>query len=325
MAEKPLISVIVPVKDAEKYLNECIESLVDQTLFGSTEVIFINDGSKDKSGIILDKAAETYDNFKVIHTLNSGVSSARNTGLDNAKGKYISFIDADDMIEPDFYELLIRNFKGSTDAVGCGFTAEYPDKSVKHTCKRKTVISGRDIIKEFLKENILSPIVTDKLFLRNKIGYLRFDTTLSIGEDRLFLYNYLMRSEQIIILPDGKYHYRMHNESACRCTFNDKRLDSVRVCEKLTDSIRNDICELLPEAECSEIDMKCRIYGELYSYGMTEKYKEHYKNLKHEIRKFSLIKKMKYSGKKHTFALAAAKISPKLYVFLKYGLNLQYH
>ena len=67
------------------------------------------------------------------------------------------------MIEPDFYELLIRNFKGSTDAVGCGFTAEYPDKSVKHTCKRKTVISGRDIIKEFLKENILSPIVTVKV------------------------------------------------------------------------------------------------------------------------------------------------------------------
>ena len=326
MTKQPeyLISVIIPVFDSENYLQDCINSLVRQTMYDKTEIIFIDDGSTDKSGELLDSAAEEYENIKVYHVSNGGVSYARNIGLDKARGKYVSFIDADDYIESDYYECLLNEFSEDCDLVGCGYTAEYRDRSILHTCIKKTEFYHDDIIKAFLQEKILCPVAADKLFLREMIGNLRLDTSLDIGEDRWFLFEYLQKSKHIVVLPNGKYHYRMHDSSACRRRFNDKRLDSLTVCERITSKVKEIYPELTCVAECSEIDMKCRVYGELYRDNVIEKYKECYAGIKREIRKFSLGKKIKHSSKKHTAALLAAKISPKLYVFLKNGLKLQY-
>ena len=105
-----MISIIVPIYNVELYLEKCIESIINQT-YKDIEVILINDGSTDKSGIICDKYAKIDDRIIVLHKENGGVSSARNKGLDIAKGDYIAFVDPDDYIEPNMYEEMFWDYK----------------------------------------------------------------------------------------------------------------------------------------------------------------------------------------------------------------------
>lgn len=316
------ISVIVPVYDSEKYIGICIDSLLSQTVRERIEVIFIDDGSTDNSRNIINKAVSENENFKMFHVKHSGVSHARNIGLDNAKGKYIAFMDSDDYIESDHFENLLNDFGG--ELICGGFTAEYKNKSVPHISKEKTEFFGEEIIKAFLKENIMSPIVADKLFLREKIGDMRFDETLSMAEDRMFLFEYLQKITSVKIVPLGKYHYVMNEKSACRGIFDERNFGSLEVCEKITLEVREKYPLLLPFAKSSEIDMKCRVYGEMQYFGVSEKYKDTFVKLKKEIHDFGIFEKAKYSSAKHTLALITAKLSPKLYVFLKNDLKLQY-
>ena len=316
------ISVIVPVYNAGEYINLCMGSLLSQTVREYMEIIFINDGSTDNSGNIIDKAAAENENFSVFHVKHRGVSHARNIGLDCAKGRYIAFIDSDDYAESDYFESLLKEWNG--ELICGGFTAEYKDKKISHICKGKMDFFGEDVIKEFLKENIMSPIVADKLFLREKAGNLRFNENLSMAEDRLFLFEYLQKIRHAKIIPLGKYHYVMSENSACRGNFDERKFGSLEVCEKITADIREKYPLLLPFAKSSEIDMKCRVYGEMYDFGVSEKYREIFRKLKKDIHDFRIFEKFGYSSPKHILALLAAKSSPKLYTFLKNDMKLQY-
>lgn len=316
------ISVIVPVYNCDEYIKTCMDSLLSQTVRESMEVIFVDDGSSDNSGNIIDRAVLEHENFSVYHIKHSGVSHARNKGLENVRGKYIAFIDADDYIENDYFERLLEEFDG--EMICGGFTAEYENKKIPHICRKKTEFFGEDIIKEFLSEDIMSPIVADKLFLREKIGDLRFDEKLSMAEDRMFLFEYLKNTSHIKVVPFGKYHYMMNEKSACRGDFDERKFGSLYVCEKITANIGEKYPMLLPCAKSSEIDMKCRVYGEMYYFGVSEKYKETFLKLKEEIHDFGISEKFRYSGRKHFLAFLLARISPKLYMFVKNDLKLQY-
>lgn len=115
----PKVSVIVPVYNVEKYLHRCIDSILTQT-FTDFEVLLINDGSKDRSGEICDEYAKKDSRVKVFHKENGGVSSARNVGLDNARGDLICFCDSDDFVTKDWLALFVKNIDGY-DAVITGF------------------------------------------------------------------------------------------------------------------------------------------------------------------------------------------------------------
>ena len=116
----PEISVIVPVYNCEKYIGKCIESILNQT-FKDLELILIDDGSADESGKICDEYKIQDKRVKVIHEKNSGVSIARNVGINVAKGKYIGFVDSDDYLAPDMYESLYENLmKSHADVAICG-------------------------------------------------------------------------------------------------------------------------------------------------------------------------------------------------------------
>ena len=105
MASK--ISVIIPVYNVEQYLEKCLDSILNQT-YKNIEIILVNDGSIDKSGLICDEYSRKYNNIKVFHKENGGVSSARNLGIDNATGQYLAFIDPDDYIDVNMYEILVE-------------------------------------------------------------------------------------------------------------------------------------------------------------------------------------------------------------------------
>ena len=116
-----LLSVIVPVYKAEKHLDRCIESILSQT-YGNIELILVDDGSPDACPAMCDSWAGRDWRVRVIHKKNNGASSARNAGLDMASGEYIGFVDADDFIEPDMYETLMKNaLENNADRSGCGY------------------------------------------------------------------------------------------------------------------------------------------------------------------------------------------------------------
>ena len=320
----PLISVIIPVYNAERYLKKCLESISSQTIFNELEVIFINDGSLDKSGDILDKFSISNKNVIVKHINNSGVSNARNVGIEISSAEYISFIDSDDYLDKDFFECLISEVDKQTDIIGCGFVAEYSDKTVNHSSNKKLILNKKMAIKEFLLEKNIDPNVTSKIFRKSVIGNLRFDNSLSIAEDRWFLFNCLNKIRYMKFIPEAKYHYVMNDSSACRRKFSKKNLDAIIVANRITELVKEKYNEYLGLAECGEIDAKCRVCGDIYSSKALDEYLDEYTVLIKSIKKFSTIKKIKYSSKKHTLAFISMKISPLLYCFIKNNMKFQY-
>lgn len=116
MQEFPLISVIIPVYNTEQYLSSCLKSILSQT-FNNFEVILINDGSTDQSGILCDEFVKQDSRIKVFHQENAGVSAARNVGLKYAQGKWITFVDSDDELMPDGLEVMINMVQGGSENV----------------------------------------------------------------------------------------------------------------------------------------------------------------------------------------------------------------
>ena len=126
-----MISIIVPVYNVESYLRKCLDSILAQT-YRDLEILVVDDGSTDGSGAICDEYAGKDDRIKVFHTENKGLSCARNLGLDSANGDWIGFVDSDDWIELDMYEVLLRKAeKTGADVVECGVYEEHSDETIK--------------------------------------------------------------------------------------------------------------------------------------------------------------------------------------------------
>lgn len=319
-----MISVIIPVYNASRWLNKCLDSLLAQTIFDQLEIIAIDDGSVDDSGRILDDYAEKYDNILVHHIPNGGVSNARNLGIDLCHGEYVAFVDADDYVEPDFLEHLLDGMKEECDISCSGFLAEYPDRCVRRCPSEKMILNHEEAMEAFLLAGSLEPNIWDKLFRREIIGDKRFDTRVAMAEDKLFLFYCLKDVRSITLLPEADYHYVILDGSACRNNFDKKNLHSIYVVDRITKGIRADYPELQDLARSMAMDVKCRIYADMYRNKGYKTYPKEYKRIRRSIRRFPLWKKMRYSNKKHTIAFMIVKISPRLYNYLKHDMKLQY-
>lgn len=147
-----MISIIVPVYNVEKYVRKCLDSVVNQA-YKDLEILIVDDGSTDGSGKICDEYKKD-DRVKVFHTENRGLSAARNYGIDRAHGEWIGFVDSDDWIEPDMYEVLLKSaLETDADIVECGVYTEYSNKAIGSK-KRNALILGSDAIQALLKHKI---------------------------------------------------------------------------------------------------------------------------------------------------------------------------
>ena len=318
------LSVIIPVYNSEKYIKKCLDSLVNQTIINDLEIIIINDGSKDESERIILEYRNVLKNLKYEYIENNGVSNARNVGMDLATCEYIAFQDSDDYVDEKFYEILLKDIE-YCDLVVAGCTIVYDNE--KKITKSLPEYESRGLIENnkcFLYGKIIDPNVTHKIFKRSKIKDLKFDSNFALAEDKLFLFYYIQNIEKIKYVTECGYYYFMNDSSACRCAFNEKKLDSLKVAEIIKKYIEENNKELSNFAKCMEIDVKCRVCGELSISKEREKYKNIYKKLKKDIRKFSIKTKKKYTSNKHMAAFVLAKISPKLYQYVKEKLKLQY-
>lgn len=222
----PLVSVIIPVYNTEKYLNQCINSVLAQTL-SDIEVLLIDDGSTDGSGKICDDYARKDKRIHVIHTSNHGVSHARNRGLDQAKGEYISFTDSDDWIDPDMIATLYRLMQTHhADLSTCGYIIEDENGSIIYNIKEKAIytLNKWDTIYSLFhdKHYKYKGNLWDKLYNRNIIDnhHLRFNEKIYYNEDRLFIFQYLSYCQSLAYTSSPYYHYIMRSNSAMNLAQN---------------------------------------------------------------------------------------------------------
>ncbi|MGN0231004.1 MAG: glycosyltransferase family 2 protein [Muribaculaceae bacterium] len=202
----PKISVIVPVYNAEQWLERCIDSIVAQT-YTDWELLLVDDGSADRSGDICDRYAAADPRIRAFHKPNGGVSSARNLGLDNASGEWITFVDADDYIEPRFLESFTGNL--DTDLIIGGATILNISNGCKASELAKLPIGKVSNIKEFLEKFLNHPLLSGpwgKLFRTDiiKNNSIRFNTSLRLGEDQYFIWGFIKQLSEIYVLSNGK-------------------------------------------------------------------------------------------------------------------------
>lgn len=206
----PQISIIVPVYNVEQYITNCIESILAQT-FQNWELLLIDDGSPDKSGEICDKYAMIDNRIVTFHKENAGVSSARNLGLKNIKGKWVMFVDADDMLYNNALQVLI-NYVSKTkyDIIQFCFNRTWNEGM---TLPQDSLgMSNKDYIKyKHAKVSVWCNLIRSTIIINNN---LTFNENLKLGEDQLFIFDVLSKSRYIIHIPDVLYFYRPNEMSA---------------------------------------------------------------------------------------------------------------
>lgn len=208
-----MVSVIVPVFNAEKYLHKCIDSILAQT-HTDFELLLINDGSKDNSGAICDEYAAKDNRIRVFHKENAGVSKARNLGLDNAKGEWITFVDSDDWVHEDFIKKrLALALNENADIAYCD--VEYVYRTHNVYCKTAEQVEGKasTVNSWILSRTTYSPIILVRKSLFDKYG-LRYIEGLRFGEDFNFIIKLVMYANKVSHIKDTLYYYNKQNEGS---------------------------------------------------------------------------------------------------------------
>ena len=213
----PLISVIVPIFNMEKHLEECLESIINQES-NDFEVILINDGSNDNSESICNYYLSKDKRFILINKKNGGVSSARNAGLKLAKGKFILFVDADDIISKDYLTIDKEFYDCDIIEKSSVHIKSSNNKVVRHHYKNRSVVisDNEQILKHYTsnKNNAL----WDKFISKDIIGNRLFDESLKIGEDLIFSIGLALKIRNYGISAKGRYYYRIHDSSVMKTT-----------------------------------------------------------------------------------------------------------
>lgn len=216
-----LISIIVPIYNKEDYLRQCLDSIINQS-YTNFEVLLVNDGSTDSSGIICQEYSERDSRFRYIEKKNGGVSSARNLGLELSEGAYITFIDSDDWIEFNYLEVLYNALReNNTDVAISSYKSYYLDGNfylrVYSSQEEEFLRIGkrnRDVfLEEFPKLGKLNHdfhCIASKLFKRELLESQKFDESINYGEDLYFFFNLYLKIQSIIYVKEATYIYRQH-------------------------------------------------------------------------------------------------------------------
>lgn len=232
------ISVIVPVYNVDLVLEKCIRSILLQK-YKKTEIIIIDDGSTDSSAKICELFEYMNDNIIIIHKKNGGVSSARNIGLECASGNLITFVDSDDTVDSDMYEVLISYFEEDTDIVHCSYKRIQGGATINIGGSGEVLVQNNDkALESFLLGKRFTGSLWNKIFRASLLDSIRLSESLVINEDILFCFwlFYSARSSKFIDLC--KYNYIVRNESATN-TVNELRkiTDSMYVCQCIYEAL----------------------------------------------------------------------------------------
>ena len=287
-----MISVIVPVYNEGKYLRQCVDSIINQT-YKNLEIILIDDGSTDDSGVICDEYAKLDSRVKAIHKQNAGQSIARNQGLDIATGDYIGFVDSDDTICPDMFARLREAIDG-VDISICQHNVVYPDKSVPCSSDGGVDTLSQDELWEEIFGR-LNNAVWNKLFRKELLKGIYFDPDFAHGEDLIFNIQHLSRAKSCRIVKLPLYNYYKRGDSITTGKFTRRNLLEISSKEEA----RRLIAEIYP-AMISTADKYCyraraNVVRNIYKFNLASEYQpelseyrsyilSHYPLVKHTLK-----------------------------------------
>lgn len=287
-----MISIIVPIYKVEKYLKKCIDSIINQT-YKNLEIILVDDGSPDGCGSICDSYSLLDKRIKVIHKENGGLSDARNTGINIARGEYLAFVDSDDFIHPQMIEILYNVVTEQKADIGiCDFREVNEDgQYVQDAINADTEIvcyEGWDIMKQLQQKNLITVVAWNKLYRASLFENIRYPRG-HVHEDEFVIHRILNKCVKTAYTNNKLYFYRKRPESIMADIDIDKMLDA-------TDAYEDRITFLEKEGYGQILmDTKCQFCGLIIKYTELLRKNKYNKTQVHRIwRKFHGV----YSDKK---------------------------
>nr|WP_083241780.1 glycosyltransferase family 2 protein [Enterococcus plantarum] len=310
----PEISIIVPVYNVEKYLDKCVNSILNQT-FQDFELILVDDGSPDNCGQMCDDYAEIDQRVIVIHQKNGGLSAARNAGIEIAKGRYLGFVDSDDYIAEDMYELLYTNLKNEkADLATVGFLDIYAGKEpvVK---ERKYLVTDMVGAAKIMFEGKLSTIsATNKLYKREIFKHIRYPVGM-ITEDAAVILDVLEETSKVVIDTSQKYYYYHRENSISSNHFTMKDLDMIKAWEENESRVLEKYPELVNVAHTRVCWAYFTVLDKMMNSGeLGIEEKKTQKEIIQFLRKnFMFVLKNHYFTKPRKLSMIALRIHPYFY------------
>lgn len=307
------ISVIVPVYNVKPYLRSCVDSILAQTLPG-IEIILVDDGSTDGSGLICDEYARQNKCIQVIHKENGGLGSARNAGLDAARGAYIAFVDSDDCIAPEMYQRLLCALRENNAELSiCGYQKIETSgaQGIANTHPFETMTGMQALEKLYTNDYVYFTIACNKLFKRSVFDSLRFPQG-TLFEDGYAAFRYYYAAQTVVCLPACYYFYLTRHGSITTSLLSIKNLDGL---DAEVDSI-----DFLSEKGCFDLLAKAQIKYAGAVISNLKRYKLKQKDVrlrfgkikKDFIRLYPSMLKNQALSKKEKILLTSFAVSPRL-------------
>lgn len=298
------ISVIVPVFNLEQYIGRCLDSLLAQT-YMNIEIIIIDDGSCDGSSQIIAKYEKEHSNIKVIKQKNRGVTAARIAGVKAATGDYIGFVDGDDYIDADMYELLMNNMhQYHAEISHCGYQMEFSDGRIKAFYNTGEVIvqDNTQGLIDLISGARVEPGLWNKLYKKKLFENFRQDESIRINEDLLMNYYLFKKAQNSVFCDVCKYHYIIRENSASRQKLNrNKIIDPIRVKQIMLED--SNVALVKAEIQRMYMETLLNIYNQIILNDARKEYQDYKRSILKLLKKekrfvvdLPLKKKLLYFG-----------------------------
>lgn len=316
MIELPKISVIVPIYNCEQFLRKCLDSLSNQT-YKNIEVIMVDDGSTDNSGNICKEFSDNDKRFIYIRQENSGVSIARNKGIDYATGEFLGFCDSDDWAERDEFEFLYELIsEGKSDIAVCGYCVDTNSESkLRGNSNERIIANAEQAIEVILKDNTYGGYLWNKLFKKKIIANFRLHEDIHMYEDLLFVCELFDKCESIAFNNKPKYHYYRNANSAILGKFREKEWSGQIAYDKIIAIVCKKYNKVLPYVQAEAIIANLSIANKLAAVGLLNK--ENYLSIKNKLKEVINRQSKKELSKRTRYSLRVLLSSRLLFILYR--------
>ena len=250
MEHNPLLSVIVPVYNVEQYLPKCVESILNQT-YRNLELILVEDGTKDSSGLICDEYARKDSRVRVIHKENGGLSSARNAGMDAASGAYITFVDSDDWLEPEGYAHMMELMQRYQVKLVCGGNYDVDSETGERTLgvcpEKEELITTREMVRRMFLWQGCDSSACDKIYHRDLLENFRYPYG-KVCEDVAVTYKIVLGTDRVVMSQRPFYNYLHRSGSISTSAVSEKTFHFSQHTAEIYDYIREHYPQILDAA-----------------------------------------------------------------------------
>lgn len=284
MNDKPLVSILSPCYNVEKFLPKCLDTIINQT-YNNLQIVLINDGSKDSTWNIMQAYAAKDKRIEIYQQNNCGVATTRNRLLDKAKGHYFLFIDSDDWIELDMVEFLVnKSIMTNASIITCGIVKN--DNFFNKESIKEEIWEQPKVILEFLRHVYFNGSLGNKLIRTDLLHNVKFHPEISYGEDALFTWNILQNVNKVVITDKTLYHYRMNETSLSHSSWTpDRKGSNHLVWEQITKDTKKQWPQFLHivKTRAALEDMWSLYYASNSSYQYDENIKIRQQNIRKNL------------------------------------------